>query len=295
MIISASYKTDIPAFHGAWFLNRLAAGDCRVANPWGGPPFSVSLKAEDVDGFVFWTRNPQPFKAGFEDVAARGFPFVVQVTITGYPRALERSVPDTAAAVAQVRALSAAYGRDAVVWRYDPIVATSLTDGDFHRRNFAALAAGLAGATDAVVVSWAQVYRKTRRNMDAAARAHGFTWWDPEDDEKRALIRDLAGIAADHGLTLTVCTQPDLLSDGIGGARCIDAGRLSRVAGRAIAAPVKGNRPGCLCHRSRDIGAYDTCVQGCAYCYAVADRARAQQNLDAADPSGEFLLAPRGA
>ena len=90
-------------------------------------------------------------------------------------------------------------------------------------------------------------------------------------------------------MRLTLCSQPSLVSNGIDGARCIDAGRLSRVAGRAITAPVKGNRPGCLCHQSHDIGAYDTCVQGCAYCYAVSSRSRAQQILDRIDPNSEFL------
>jgi hypothetical protein len=33
MIISASYRTDIPAFFGEWFMNRLRAGICKVVNP----------------------------------------------------------------------------------------------------------------------------------------------------------------------------------------------------------------------------------------------------------------------
>ncbi len=289
MIISASYKTDIPAFHGRWFLNRLAAGGCRVINPWGGTPFAVSLRPDDVDGFVFWTRNARPFADGFDHVAAERFPFVVQFTITGYPRPLERSVPETKEAIAQFLWLSRTYGRDAMVWRYDPIVFSSLTTPAFHRENFSALARALNGAADEVVVSCMHDYRKTRRNLDAAAAGFGFTWSDPAAADKRALIGDLAAIAADHAMTLTVCSQAELLPDGIDGARCIDAARLSRVAGREIAARVKGNRPGCLCHHSRDIGAYDTCVQGCAYCYAVNSRSKAQATLDGLDTNSEFL------
>ena len=93
-------------------------------------------------------------------------------------------------------------GARAAVWRYDPVVPTSLTPPAWHRANFAALARALAGIVDEVVVSFVQVYRKTARNMDARARARGFEWWDPPDDEKRDLLGDLAEIAADTTLAL---------------------------------------------------------------------------------------------
>src|SRR4051812_49095630 len=53
---------------------------------------SVSLRPEDVKGFVFWTKNVGPFLGHLAEVRRRGFPFVVQHTITGYPRVLEQAV-----------------------------------------------------------------------------------------------------------------------------------------------------------------------------------------------------------
>jgi len=287
MIVSASYRTDIPAHYGRWFLERLRAGHCRVASPYGGKPSRVSLEPADVDGFVFWTRNPGPFMPALRELRSRGIPFVVQFTITGYPRALEAAVQRPARAVAQLRAIARRFGPRVAVWRYDPILFTSLTPPQWHARNFAALARALAGAADEAVVSLADDYRKTRRNLAAAARAHGFAPLPPPDD-LGAFARELRSVAAAHGMRLTACTEPAL---EIEPARCIDVGRLSDIAGREIAARVRGNRPGCLCHESRDIGAYDTCAQGCAYCYAVADRAAAKRNLAAHDPRSEFLMA----
>ncbi len=288
MIVSASYRTDIPALYGDWFMGRLAAGFARVASPYGGSPYRVSLRPGEVDGFVFWTRNIGPLAARLDDVAAVA-PFVVQFTVTGYPRALEPGVIDRGAAVDQIRALAGRWGPHAAVWRCDPVVLTSLTPVAWHRRNFARLAAALAGSVDEVVVSFAQIYAKTRRNLDIAARRHGFSWRDPADEEKRALLRDLAEIAGQCGMRLTICSQPDYAGDGVMPARCVDAGRLSAVAGREVRARVKGNRPGCLCHESRDIGAYDTCPQGCAYCYAVSSRDRAKRFLAGHDPAAESL------
>lgn len=293
MILSASYRTDIPALYGAWFLNRLEAGHALVANPYGGKPYRVSLAASDVDGIVFWTRNAAPFRAGFDAVAARGLPFVVQYTVTGYPRAIEPAVPEAARGIAEMKHLRGRFGPRAVVWRYDPILTSSVTDADWHEENFADVAASLRGTTDEVVVSFAQAYAKTRRNLDAAAQANGFTWREPEREEKRALLSRLAAIAGDNSMRLTLCTQPELASDATPAARCIDAGRLSDIAGRDIAAREKGNRPGCLCAESRDLGAYDSCTQGCAYCYAVKLRETAQANRRRHDPA-DAMLAPQG-
>ncbi|MDH3235484.1 MAG: DUF1848 domain-containing protein [Alphaproteobacteria bacterium] len=289
MIVSASYRTDIPAFYGEWFRRRLAAGYVLVRNPYGGADFRVDLTPTAVDGYIFWTRNPAPFEAALAEVAGQGTPFVVQMTITGYPRALETSVIEPRRAIARVHAIAKTYGPRAAVWRYDPILATSRTPPAWHVKNFAALAGQLVGAVDEVVVSWATIYRKTERNLSAAATAHGFDWSDPPDDEKRALLADLATIAADHGMQMTLCSQPHLMVEGVVAARCVDAGRLSDIAGRPIVAKEKGNRPGCECAESRDIGAYDTCPHGCVYCYAVQSRTRARARFKAHNPGDPVL------
>lgn len=288
MIVSASYRTDIPAFYGDWFMKRLAAGHALVANPYGGKPYRVSLAAGEVDGFVFWTRNIGPLRDRLGEIAAIA-PFVVQFTVTGYPRALEPGVIETETAIAQIRDLSNSFGTRAAVWRYDPIVGTSLTPPAWHRENFSRLAGALRGYVDEVTISFAQVYAKTSRNMDIAARAHGFTWCDPADEEKQVMAGALADIAGSHGMRLTVCSQPEFLVEGAAAARCIDVGRLSDLAGHEIKARVKGNRPGCLCNESRDIGAYDSCPQGCVYCYAVSSRDRAKRFLAAHDAAAEAL------
>ena len=288
MIVSASYRTDIPAFYAGWFLARLRVGHCRVASPYGGRSYEVSLRPGAVDGFVLWTRNLRPLLADL-DAVRRVAPFIVQFTVTGYPRALETSVIATEEAVGQLRQLRRRFGPRVAVWRYDPIVITSELDAEAHAASFAVLARALEGTVDEVVLSVMHPYQKTRRNLDRAAGQHGFLWRDPPAEEKRRLLERLAAIALDHGIAPTLCSQPGLLGPLLGEARCIDAERLADVAQRPVAAPESGNRPGCRCALSRDIGAYDTCPHGCVYCYAVADRDRAVANFRDHDPEAAML------
>jgi hypothetical protein len=289
VIVSASYRTDIPAFYAGWFLARLGAGYCRVANPYGGGLHRVSLAPEEVDGFVFWTRNMRPLMTEL-DAVRRVAPFTVQFTLTGYPRALESSVIGAEEAIAQLRELRRRFGPRVAVWRYDPVVFGAGLEAEAHVAGFLRLARALAGTVDEVALSVMHPYRKTRRNLDRTARRHEFLWHDPPADEKRALLGRLAAIAAEHGVSPTLCSQPELLVPGLGEARCIDAERLADVAQNPIAVRESGNRPGCRCALSRDIGAYDTCPHGCVYCYAVADRDRAVANFRAHDPAADSLV-----
>ena len=288
MIVSASYRTDIPAFYGDWFLRRLDAGSCTVRNPHGRP-YTVRLDPGSVAGFVFWTRNAAPFLPVLDRLASDGYPFVVHCTINAYPRVLETSVIDPARAAGQVQRIARAFGPRAAVWRYDPIIATGATPLASHAERFARLAGTLAGAVDEVVLSFASFYRKTRRNLAAAGAESGLTWTDPPAGDKRALIVELARIAGECGMTATVCAQPELVAGGAKEARCIDAGRLGDVAGVPIPARTKGNRPGCACHEARDIGAYDSCPHGCIYCYAVASPGAAKRRHARHDPAAEAL------
>ena len=292
VIVSASYRTDIPAFYADWFMRRLAAGYCRVSNSYGGGDYEVLLTPEAVDGFVFWTRNMRPLLRHL-DAIRRVAPFFVQFTLTGYPRALESSVIGVEEGVAQFRELRDRFGPRAAVWRYDPIVFAADLDAEAHCDGFARLAQALAGAVDEVVLSVMTPYKKTRRNLDRAARRHGFVWYDPSLEEKQGLLARLAAVAADQGIAATLCSQPELLVPGLGEARCVDAERLSDIAERPIAARESGNRPGCRCALSRDIGAYDTCPHGCVYCYAVADRDRTVANFRAHDPAADCLMPTR--
>ncbi|MBK6687924.1 MAG: DUF1848 domain-containing protein [Deltaproteobacteria bacterium] len=291
MIISASYKTDIPAFYGTWFRNRLRAGFCKTVNPLNRDQHStISLKRSDVESYVFWTKGQGPFLPVLDELHEAGFPFIVQYTINGYPRALETRVSDSDRAVEQMQVVSRRFGPRVAVWRYDTIVLSSLTDFAFHRRNFERLAEALSGTTDEVVVSFLQLYQKTKRNLDEAGRVEAFEWWDPTVEEKRDLLSALAQIAASNRMRLTICTQPDLVVAGVGESRCIDGERLMDLAGGRFPAKVKGMREGCGCYESKDIGDYDTCPHGCVYCYAVRDRDLALNRFKAHDPEGEYLF-----
>jgi hypothetical protein len=299
MIISASYKTDIPTFYGEWFMNRLKAGYCKMVNPYSHQIYRIDLTPKSVDGFVFWTKNVGPFLKHLPEVKRMGYPFIVQYTITGYSRELEFRVIDSIHTIEHMKALADIYGSHVAVWRYDPIIISSLTPSDWHRANFEKLAQSFKGTTDEVVVSFAQIYKKTRRNMDWAANKFGFSWSDHEAmtaNSVRILISELAEISKSYGMRLKICSQRAFLTPGITAeARCVDAERLERVSGNAIVDRIerRGNRKECGCFTSKDIGEYDTCPHGCVYCYAVQRRDLAVERYKAHDPEGEFLFLPK--
>ncbi len=293
MIVSASVRTDIPAFYGEWFRNRLEAGYCRYVNPYNNAQQPrVSMQPEDVDGFVFWTKNLAPFLPVLEEVKAREVPFMVQYTINGYPRELESRVVDAEASVRTLRHVAERYHPRVAVWRYDTIVLSSLTPAAWHVENFGRLAAQLKGATDEVVVSFVQMYKKTRTNIAVAKKENGFTLQEVDDDRKRALLAQLAPIAKENGMQIVLCAQPELQVPGVGIAHCIDRTRMEGIAGRPIEAVIDGPRKHCECYKSRDIGDYDTCPHGCVYCYAVQNRAVALRRYKAHNPFSDFLYEP---
>jgi hypothetical protein len=291
MIVSASYKTDIPAFYGKWFLNRLHAGYCLMAHPFDRRKIKrISLVRNDIDGFVFWTKNVGPFLPNLKIVAGMGFPFAIQYTINAYPRTLEYSVTDPTRSIDLAKQIAEEYGPKVLVWRYDPIVFSSATPVESHLDNFEWIASRLEGVTDEVVISFAQIYDKTQRNMDAAGREFGFSWEDPGDTQKRDLARKLLASARCHRMRLTICSQPHLLGSDLEDAHCVDARRFTAMTGVQLNAPMKGSRKECGCFQSVDIGDYDTCPHGCVYCYAVRNRKLAQNRYKQHDPDGEFLF-----
>lgn len=260
-----------------------------MRNPMNRKEITVPMSRQAVDGIVFWTKNFRPFMKHLPEVEVSGIPFIVHYTINGYPKALENNVVEWEKSVDTVRQLAEMHGPRCTVWRYDTIILSAQTPFNFHLENFARIADQLEGSTDEVVISFMQLYRKTARNMDEMTTNSANPWWDPPLEQKRELAEKLFEMARVRGMTLTICSQPEIASVQPH-SRCIDSKRLMDVSGKRFNAKTMGNRPGCECAASRDIGDYDTCPHGCVYCYAVRSQQIAVKRFQAHDPESEFLF-----
>lgn len=295
MIISASRRTDLPAFYAEWLMQRIRAGFCEVPNPFNARQVSrVSLAPDDVDVIVFWTRHARPLLAHLDELDARGYRYYFQYTVLDYPRSLERATPPAEVAVQTVRELAQRVGPQRVIWRYDPIVFGPGVDAEYHLAKYATLAAALEGATRRSVISIVDLYRQ------AAKRLHGgdgeTSGWSNElsggQAELERLLHGLAATAPAHGLEITSCAEEaDLTPYDICPGKCVDADLIRAAFGLELGARKDpGQRDACGCVVSKDIGMYTTCVFGCQYCYATSSFARAQQRHATHDPSATMLI-----
>ena len=293
MIISASRRTDIPAFYAQWMINRIKVGYCTVPNPFNRRQVSrISLRPEDVDVIVFWTRNPAPLLPHLAEIQQHIPNFYFQFTILGYPRKIDPNSPSVTAAVAAFKELSDRIGPGRVIWRYDPLVFTSLTDAEFHRQNYGQLAGMLKQYTTRSIVSLMDRYRKAERRLkaldttDAAMKS-----WTQE--QVRDLMQDLADVARDNGMEIFSCAEEmDLSTSGVRPGKCIDDGLIVQEFNTLVKNKKDpSQRDACGCIVSRDIGMYDSCLFGCQYCYATQSFERAKKNYtEEHDPDSPSLL-----
>lgn len=294
MILSASRRTDVPALYAEWFARRLAEGWCEVPNPRNARQVArISLAAEDVEAFVFWTRHARPFLPVVETLLARGTPFYFQYTLTGYGPPLERRSPPVEVATRTFRELTARLPAGAVVWRYDPIVLGEAFPPEAHLARFERLAGALEGAARRVVVSLLDPYAKTRRRLAALGLAPPRALPDSEmHPGAQELLGRLAAIARDHGLVPETCAEPrDWSAFGLAPGRCVDDRLLAELTGRDFARRKDpGQREHCRCVESRDLGTPDSCTLGCAYCYAVRSDALARARRRAHEPAAPRIV-----
>lgn len=288
-VISISRRTDIPAFYLPWLLNRLRVGFCHVLQPFNGRVSRVSLRPEDCRALVFWTRDPAALLPHLSAWRQDGYVWYTQVTLTGYPAALEAASPPVDTVVAAMRHLSACSGPDTVIWRYDPILLGDSLAVDDHIQRFATLARALQGTTQRCITSFADYYAKTRRNL----QAQGIRWQEPDLPMQRELLLAMSKIAGAQGMTLHACCESALCGDRVLSAHCIDAELIRRLRPDIPGRIAPGaSRAGCGCAASVDIGAYDTCRHGCRYCYATRALALAEARYRDHDPTDTLLWRP---
>jgi hypothetical protein len=286
MIISASRRTDLPAFYSEWFMNRIRAAYCTVPNPFNRSQVSVvSLRPEDVDVIVFWTRNPRPLLPHLAELDRRGYRYYFQYTLMDNPRTIDPKSPPVDAAIATFRELAGLVGPERVIWRYDPIVLSEATPVEFHSCAHAHIAAALAGYTRRNVISILDIYRKAQKRL-ALLSKEGFTVQDIGPDAMPThvaeLLQQIAATARASSMEIVNCAEElDMRQYGIEPGKCVDDDYIARTFGlRLDGKKDPAQRKACGCVVSKDIGMYDSCLFGCQYCYATGSFERAKLNHD---------------
>ena len=212
--------------------------------------------------------------------------YYFQFTVTPYGRELEKGLPQKETIIETFRRLSDRIGPKRVIWRYDPILFSQSMDVSYHLHGFEAIAKRLASCTQTCVISFVDLYQKTRRNLRET------TVREPGADEITRLASGLAAIASSYGIRIQSCAERiDLEPMGIRHGRCVDRMLIEELLGcRLEVAKDRNQRPECGCVQSVDIGAYDTCSHGCLYCYANTDVETVCRNRALHDPSSPLLI-----
>jgi len=276
-------------------MKRVAAGYCDVPNPFHPTQVTkVSLEPKDVDVIVFWTRNASPLLSRLKELDREGYRYYFLFTLMDNPRPIDPGCPSLQEALATFKTLSERIGPERVLWRYDPVVFSNATNPEFQRKTYETIARQLRGYTSRSIISVVNIYRKVRRRLTALSEV-GIALLECKGEAFAELMRFMASVAGENGMTIQSCAQErELTAYGVPPGKCIDDGLIREVFGLEVnRTKDPSQRKACGCVKSKDIGMYDTCLYGCAYCYATNSFEKAKENFRRHDPDAPSLLPAR--
>lgn len=284
MILNTGNRTDIPAFYSEWLVNRMKEGSVLSRNPYYPAQIKrYRIDPDTVDIIGFGTKNPAPMldKMGvFES-----FRQFWSVTITPYGKDIEPGVPPVDDVIKSFKEISKIVGKKSMAWRYDPIFISEKYTLDVHIDRFRAISEELRGYTDQAVISFIDLYEKTRKNFPEARAVRR--------EERLAIGQAFAKISEKSGMRLHTCLEGrELARFGIDTGGCLTQQVLERAFGEELRIPGshKLAREGCQCVIGNDIGVYNTCRHFCKYCYANYDRESVIKNSRLHDPDSPLLI-----
>lgn len=282
MILNVSERCDIPAFYSEWFFNRIQEGYAYVRNPYF--PHLVNryqLTCDVVDLIVFCTKNPRPILKRLNDL--KDYHLYFMVTITAYQQDIEPHVISIDQAIDSLIELSQTLSVNNVSWRYDPILLNDTYQLSQHLEAFEYIASRLCGYVDHCIISFIDMYPSVQKNFDG---------YEIDEKTQRYIVILLKKIADRYGIQLKTCGEAIDLSDlGMTKSCCISQNMVEKAIGAKInLTTTTRKRTHCYCLKSYDIGAYDSCLHGCQYCYAVKDFQKAKKLYQQHDPHSPLLI-----
>lgn len=284
MILNTGNRTDIPAYYSEWFYNRIKEGFVLARNPYYPSQVTkFSLDPEVVDVLVFCTKNPAPMLTRLSEIDH--FNQYWMVTITPYGQDVEPFVPSVEKVMESFKTLSRKVGIRAISWRYDPIFISESYSCQWHIETFARMVENLAGYTDNCIISFIDLYEKTKRNFPGVRAV--------SKAEQEQLVKAFVEIGERFGIRIKTCAEnPELAKLGADVSGCLTEQVLERALGCSMEVPKTaiGARAECACLLGNDIGMYNTCGHGCKYCYANYDMEIVRENMKRHNPKSPLLI-----
>ena len=287
MIVSVSRRTDIPAFYSKWFYKRIEEGFVYVINPFNRKQVSkIELNSETVDCFVFWTKDPEPMLENLSTLNEKGFKYYFQFTLTSYAKDVENGTRKKTQIINTFMKLSKRIGKEKVIWRYDPILLNENYTKEYHYKWFEEFCIRLEGYTEKCVISFLDLYDKTKRNTQ------DLNLKEISQEDIYEICERLASIARKYNITVETCSEDiNLEKYGIIRGKCIDDKLISKILSKDIAVKKDDTqREECGCVKSIDIGAYNTCKHFCSYCYANFNYEMVRENCENYDENSPILI-----
>lgn len=284
MILNTGGRTDTVQYYTQWLLKRFEEGYVCSRNPlFPNKVTRYDLTPDKVDAIQFCSKNYEPILADLPKITGR-FPTYFHYTITAYGKDVEPGVPSIEKSIETLKKLSAIVGKQRLAWRYDPVLLTSAYTVETHMQTFDRMARELTPYVDRCIFSFVEMYKKLEVNMPELIPL--------TERDKTALAKGLGEIAATYGLWLQTCgTNGDYSQYGIHPSGCMTLEMMGKANGIVFRSlKHRGMRQGCHCIETRDIGAYDTCLNGCKYCYANNRPEKAFENFKLHDPDSPLLL-----
>lgn len=302
MIISASRRTDIPAFYSDWFMEQIRKGIFYRKNPYNNEIISTSVSPEITDVIVFWTRNPQNMmrKGYLNELTDLGYKYYFQYTITGYQIKsnsgcnIDGSTPHPLKAIETFNKLADDIGINKLIWRFDPIIVNNDIPKEHILKIFNLISQNINPELKRVVISFLDDYQKVSTNMKKTGFSKPVDLVDSANQEiLNFLLNGLIGINQNYNdRKIYTCAESiDLTQWNIKPSKCIDDQYIKDVFGIKVSrAKDQGQRKACGCIKSVDVGMYNTCIHNCAYCYATQEKETALQNYKEHDKSSPFII-----
>jgi len=275
MVISISRRTDIPCYYTEWLMNRVRAGYAMTRNPMNYNQIRrVDLSPENVDCIVFWSKDPLNLIPYMSELNDMGYKYYFQFTLTPYGNDIERNLRDKCEIERTFITLSEMIGKNKIVWRYDPIIINDTLTVEYHKREFERMTELLSPYTNRVFISYVDIYAKIKSDLIRPIS-------DMDITELNGFIKSVSKI------DVRSCCD-----DGLPKASCIDKELIESIIGKPLPnlKRDKNQRIGCTCCESVDIGVYNTCPNGCVYCYANHSLKSVNNNYSRHDPKNKYLI-----